>query len=56
MTSYTDCFDDSQRVPTAAKQLRSKLGDDADNPNYILTGLSVGYRMAKGDAPGQEEA
>ena len=29
--------------------LRRKLGDDADNPNYILTEPSVGYRMEKGE-------
>ena len=27
---------DSRRVRTAAKQLRRKLGDDANNPTYIL--------------------
>ena len=47
---------DSRRVRTAAKQLRRKLGDDANNPTYIFTEPRVGYRMAKGDAPGQEEA
>ena len=45
---------DSRRVRTAAKQLRRKLGDDANNPTYILNEPSVGYRMAKGDAPGPE--
>ena len=39
---------DSRRVRTAAKQLRRKLGDDANNPTYILTEPRVGYRMAKG--------
>ena len=39
-----------RRVRTVAKQLRRKLGDDANNPTYILTEPSVGYRMAKGDA------
>ena len=46
---------DSRRVRTAAKQLRRKLGDDANNPTYILTEPSVGYRMAKGEGPEQEE-
>ena len=45
---------DSRRVRTAAKQLRRKLGDDANNPTYILNEPSVGYRMAKSDATGPE--
>ena len=45
---------DSRRVRTAAKQLRRKLGDDANNPTYILNEPSVGYRMARGDAAGPE--
>ena len=40
---------DSRRVRTAAKQLRRKLGDDANNPTYILNEPRVGYRMAKVD-------
>ena len=47
---------DSRRVRTAAKQLRRKLGDDANNPTYILNEPRVGYRMEKGEAGGQEEA
>ena len=47
---------DSRRVRTAAKQLRRKLGDDANNPIYIFTEPRVGYRMPKGEEPGQEEA
>ena len=30
---------DSRRVRTAAKQLRRKLGDDVNNPAYILNEL-----------------
>ena len=45
---------DSRRVRTAAKQLRRKLGDDADNPIYIFTEPRVGYRMPKGEGHGQE--
>ena len=45
---------DSRRVRTAAKQLRRKLGDNANNPTYILNEPRVGYRMAKGDASGPE--
>ena len=47
---------DSRRVRTAAKQLRRKLGDDANNPTYILNEPRVGYRMPKGEAQNQEEA
>ena len=46
---------DSRRVRTAAKQLRRKLGDDANNPTYILNEPRVGYRMEKGDAPEREK-
>ena len=45
---------DSRRVRTAAKQLRRKLGDDANNPTYILNEPRVGYRMEKGEK--QEQA
>ena len=45
---------DSRRVRTAAKQLRRKLGDNANNPTYVLNEHRVGYRMAKGEAPGPE--
>ena len=34
---------------SAVKRQRSKLGDDASNPNYILAVPRVGYRMAKGE-------
>ena len=43
---------DSRRVRTAAKQLRRKLGDDANNPIYILNEPRVGYRMEKGEEAG----
>ena len=45
---------DSRRVRTAAKQLRRKLGDDANNPTYIFTEPRVGYRMPKGETKEQE--
>ena len=45
---------DSRRVRTAAKQLRRKLGDNANNPTYILNEPRVGYRMAKGETTGPE--
>ena len=46
---------DSRRVRTAAKQLRRKLGDDANNPTYILNEPRVGYRMPKGEMQEREE-
>ena len=46
---------DSRRVRTAAKQLRRKLGDDANNPAYIFTEPRVGYRMPKGEMPVRDE-
>ena len=46
---------DSRRVRTAAKQLRRKLGDDANDPTYILNEPRVGYRMEKGETRGQLE-
>ena len=45
---------DSRRVRTAAKQLRRKLGDDANNPTYILNEPRVGYRMPKGEEQERE--
>ena len=44
---------DSRRVRTAPKQLRRKLGDDANNPTYILNEPRVGYRMAEGEETGE---
>ena len=43
-------------VRTFVRNLRRKLGDDADNPKYILTEPRVGYRMEKGKAPEREES
>ena len=36
------------------KKLRRKLGDDAQNPKYILTEPRVGYRMPKSDESNEE--
>ncbi len=47
---------DSRRVRTAAKQLRRKLGDNANNPTSILNEPRVGYRMPKGEMQEREEA
>ena len=41
-------------VRTFVKNLRRKLGDDADTPTYIFTEPRVGYRMPRGEGP--EEA
>ena len=43
-------------VRTFVKNLRRKLGDDADNPSYIFTEPSVGYRMPRGETQGTEGA
>ena len=36
-------------MQTTISSIRRKLGDDAEDPKYILTQLRVGYRMAKGE-------
>ena len=36
-------------VREVVKRLRRKLGDDTDNPAYILTQPRVGYRMGRGE-------
>ena len=48
MTSDRDCFADSQRVRTAARQFRLRLGEDAEHPACTLTEPRFGYRMEKG--------
>ena len=42
-------------VRSCVKRLRRKLGEDANNPSYIFAEPSVGYRMGKGETPGQVE-
>ncbi len=37
-------------VRDVVRRLRSKLGDDAADPRYIVTEPRVGYRMAVGEA------
>ena len=37
-------------------RLRRKLGDDAQNPRYIITEPRVGYRMAGGEGEGSSAA
>ena len=39
-------------VRTVVKNLRSKLGDEADNPSYIFNEPRVGYRMERGETMG----
>ena len=46
---------DVRPMRTVVSSLRRKLGDDADNPTYIFTEPRVGYRMPKGEEPGQLE-
>ena len=45
---------DVNRVRTVIHTLRSRLGDEADDPTYIFTLPRVGYRMPRGDAPAAE--
>ncbi|WP_420636780.1 ATP-binding protein [Candidatus Palauibacter sp.] len=42
---------DTDRVRTALKKLRKKLGDDAADPVYIFNAHGVGYRFAAGRGP-----
>ena len=42
-------------VRNVVKRLRRKLGDNADNPTYILTEPRVGYLMAKAETEGEDE-
>ena len=45
---------DLRPMRTVISSLRRKLGDDAENPNYIFTELRVGYRMPRGVAQMEE--
>ena len=40
-------------IRTLVKTLRRKLNDDASNPTYLFAEPRVGYRMPKGQEPGQ---
>ena len=42
---------DSQPVRTYVKNLRRKMGDNANRPKYIFTEPRVGYRMARPASP-----
>ena len=43
----SDYSSDTQVVRTFVKNLRSKLGDQANSPTYILTVPAIGYRMPR---------
>ena len=45
---------DVRVIRTVVRNLRRKLDDDASSPTYIFTKLRVGYRMPKGQEPGQK--
>ena len=45
---------DVRVIRTHLRRLRLKLGEDAGNPKYIFAEPRVGYRMAKGEMPGQQ--
>ena len=55
MSGDGNCFGDLQRVRTAAKQLRIKLGDDASDPAFVFAEPRVGYRMEQGEEQEGEE-
>ncbi len=42
---------DVRPIRTAISSIRRKLGDDADNPVYIITELRVGYKIPRADSP-----
>ena len=46
---------DTGLVRSIVRRLRRKLGDDAENPTYIVTEPRVGYRMARGEEPGKAD-
>ena len=48
-------FGDVQVLRATVRNLRHKLGDNANDPRYIFTEPRVGYRMEKGREPGQTE-
>ena len=45
---------DVRPMRTAISSIRRKLGDDAENPTYIITEIRVGYRMPKGETTPRE--
>ena len=49
-----DADADIRPMRTVISSIRRKLGDAAEDSKYVLTELRVGYRMPKGEKPGQE--
>ena len=49
-----DADADLRPMRTVISSIRRKLGDGAEDSKYVLTELRVGYRMPKGEKPGQE--
>ena len=45
---------DVRVIRTLVRRLRRKLNDNASNPTYIFAEPRVGYRMPKGQEPGEE--
>ena len=45
-------FDDTQVLRTTVKNLRRKLGDDANDPAYIFNEFGVGYRLGEAGQAG----
>ena len=45
---------DVRVIRAVVRRLRRKLDDDASSPTYIFTKPRVGYRMPKGQEPGQQ--
>ena len=48
-----DAGADVRPMRTTISSIRRKLGDNSENPTYIFTDLRVGYRMPKGEEPGE---
>jgi two-component system KDP operon response regulator KdpE len=46
---------DMDYLKTYISRLRKKLGDDPENPRYIITERSVGYRFARINPPARRE-
>ena len=46
---------DVRPMRTIISKLRRKLGDDVQNPTFIITEYRVGYRMPKGETPEQAQ-
>ena len=42
-------------MSTLVANLRTKLGEDARNPRYVITETRVGYFMPEGDGEGETE-